>query len=158
LKHEWITAENINTLIESNGVVGDIDLLSIDIDGMDYWIWKAIEIISPRVVVIEVNLMWGTERAVTAPYDPNFVTQYSNGKPLPNSGASLPALVKLADAKGYRLIGCQRYGFNAFFLRKDIGADLFRTMSVEKSFDHPHANLARKHFRPQADQYDWVEV
>lgn len=158
LRHEWITAENINALIASNGFEGEIDLLSIDMDGMDYWIWNAIEKTSPRVVVVEVNLAWGTDRSVTAPYDPNYVLKFSNGIQLPNSGASLPALVKLGRAKGFRFVGCQAYGFNAFFVRNDVAADRFSEARMEEYLDHPHAVWARRQFRPIVEKFEWVDV
>ena len=57
--HAWIEAENVNTLISGHGFEGEIDLLSLDIDGVDYWIWKAIDCISPRVVILEYQDIWG---------------------------------------------------------------------------------------------------
>lgn len=158
LRHEWITAENINTLITSNGFEGEVDLLSIDMDGMDYWIWNAIDKISPRAVVIEANLSWAADQSVTAPYQPNFAMQFSNEQALPNTGASLPALVKLGKAKGYRLVGCQRFGFNAFFVRNDVGAALLSERRAEGCFGHPHAVWAKKQFRSVAEKFEWVDV
>jgi hypothetical protein len=58
----------VDSLITANGIKGEIDLLSLDIDGVDYWIWNAIEAISPRVVVAEIQAIWGTEASVTVPY------------------------------------------------------------------------------------------
>ena len=94
--HAWITAENVNDVIRSAGVDGGIDLLALDIDGMDYWVWKAIQCIHPRVVVCETHNIIGADDPLTIPYDPNFVIRtpdYHN--------ASLLAMTKLADEKGY---------------------------------------------------------
>jgi hypothetical protein len=72
LVHAWITRDNVNDLIMQHGFRGEIDLLSLDLDGVDYWIWQAITCIQPRVVVLEFSNMWGPERAVTVPYRSDF--------------------------------------------------------------------------------------
>jgi len=97
------------------GMPDEIDLLSIDVDGNDYWLWKAIERIRPRVVVIEFNRALGPEVSATIPYDAGFTWAHDN-----YYGASLRALEKLGKEKGYKLIGCEPKGVNAFFLRDDI--------------------------------------
>ncbi|MBP1658149.1 MAG: hypothetical protein H6Q31_2750, partial [Bacteroidetes bacterium] len=68
--HAFIDRENINTLLRENGVTGDIGLLSIDIDGNDYWVWEAIECITPRIIICEYDSLLGPDRKVTSPYDP----------------------------------------------------------------------------------------
>src|SRR5262249_19682651 len=93
----WITAENVNEEIARAGVKGVVDLLSLDIDGMDYWVWKAITIIEPRVVVCETHNQIPADQALTVPYDPNFVYKSEDFR-----GASLAAMCKLAKEKGYR--------------------------------------------------------
>ena len=67
----WITAENVNDLILQSGARGPIDLLSLDIDGMDYWVWKAISVIEPQVVVCETENLIPPNKALTVPYDPS---------------------------------------------------------------------------------------
>lgn len=114
LIHSWITKDNINQLITDNNFSGEIDLLSLDMDGIDYWIWEAIECITPRVVVLEYQDIWGPDKSVTIPYQPNFVAEFGEYGP-DYCGASLSAFVKLGKEKGYRLVGCNKYGFNAFF-------------------------------------------
>ena len=64
----WITRDNINTLIQSHGFAGEVDLFSLDLDGNDYWIWEAVTVVTPRVVILEYNTMYGPDRAVTIPY------------------------------------------------------------------------------------------
>jgi hypothetical protein len=118
----WITAENINALLRENGAEGDIDLLSLDLDGVDYWIWEAIDCVRPRVVVVECRPEWGPEKTVTVPYRPDFAT--GSVKWPWYGGASLPAFVKLGREKGYRLVGAIRHGFNAFFVRDGVGEEL----------------------------------
>jgi len=129
----FVTAENINQLLEDNGFGGEIDLLSIDIDGNDYWVWKTIDVIRPRVVVAEYNASFGL-RPITVKYDPNFHCQEVFRKNPLYHGASLSALVKLGDAKGYVLVGCDSWGHDAFFARKDIVEGKFIGLSAEEAF------------------------
>ena len=68
----WITPETVNDLLERNGFAGEVDLLSVDVDGVDYWVWQAITVCSARLVMLEYNSMFGPDRAVTVPYDPKF--------------------------------------------------------------------------------------
>ncbi len=129
-----VNRENVNDLILKAGFSGEIDFLSIDIDGMEYWIWEAIDCISPRVMVVEANGKFGT-RSITVPYDHNW--SY-DAKVNPHyHGASLTALTKLADKKGYRLVGTNRFGFNAFFIRNDIAMEILPAVTVESCRTHP---------------------
>jgi hypothetical protein len=115
----FITAENINELLLRNGISGDIGLLSIDIDGNDYWVWKAIDCIFPRIVICEYNNLFGAKRKITIPYDPNFQRTKAHFSNL-YYGASLAALNDLAENKGYSLVGSNKAGCNAFFVRNDV--------------------------------------
>ncbi len=118
----FIQRDNINDLIRSAGISGDIGLLSVDIDGNDYWVWQAIDAISPRIVIAEYNSRFGAERAVTVPYNPTF-TRASAHYSMIYYGASLSALHVLGVRKGYKLVGCNSAGNNAFFVRSDcLGA------------------------------------
>lgn len=119
----FLDRDNINTVIADGGVTGDIGLLSIDVDGNDYWLWNAINVVSPRIVVVEYNSLFGPEAAVTVPYRADFdrCTVHWSGLCY---GASLAALDHLAQARGYRLVGCNRAGNNAFFVRDDVAGDL----------------------------------
>jgi hypothetical protein len=128
----FITKDNINELLEKHAIMGDIGLLSIDIDGNDYWVWKEIDVISPRIVVIEYNYRFGADNAVTIPYDPHFVRQKAHYSMI-YFGASLPALVSLGKKKGYSFIGCNSNGLNAFFVRTDVLGDL-RVMTAEGGY------------------------
>lgn len=114
----FVTRENINQLIAAAGLQGDIGLLSVDIDGNDYWVWEAIEQVSPRIVVSEYNSRFGPERAVTVPYDPGFTRAHAHYSMI-YYGASLRALELLGRRKGYALVGCNSAGNNAFFVRED---------------------------------------
>ena len=153
----WVTAENINSLIASHGIGGRIDLLSLDLDGVDYWIWKAIEQIQPRVVVVETQVIWDEDHCVTVPYSANFKAEYYRGYGC-YSGASLSALVKLANNKGYRLVGCQRYGYNVFFMKNEIGVGIFPAVSVKECLCHPFVAWAKSELLPIAEKRIWEEV
>jgi hypothetical protein len=119
----FIDKDNINTLFEKNGITGDIGLLSIDIDGNDYWVWDAIDVVTPRIVVCEYNSVFGYEKKVTIPYDPCFSrtsAHYSNLY----WGASISAFTLLGKAKGYSLVGSNSAGNNLFFVRNDLMQNL----------------------------------
>ena len=119
-----VTRENVNDLIAAHALAGDIDLLSIDIDGIDYWVWEQLTACRPRVVIVEYNPFFGADRAVTVPYDPVFNRHRFDVPRSAYYGASLPALVKLGARKAYRLVVVEPRGVNAFFVREDIAADV----------------------------------
>jgi hypothetical protein len=119
-----VTRENVNDLVASHGFAGDIDLLSIDIDGIDYWVWEQLSVCRPRMVIVEYNPFLGADRSVTIPYDPAFDRHRFDVPRFAYYGASLPALVKLGARKGYRLALVEPRGVNAFFVREDIAADM----------------------------------
>jgi len=157
LLHAWVTKDNINSLLSAYSFEGEIDLLSLDIDGIDYWIWQAIELISPRVVVLEYMNIWGSQRSVTVPYQENFVGKYDE-LGLYYGSASLSAFVKLGKKKGYRLVGCQRYGFNAFFIRLGIGEDIIPEIYPDECFSHPLVKYGMEKRLMKTKQHEWVEV
>lgn len=110
-----VSPENINKILSKNGFAGEVDLLSIDIDSIDYWILEALKVCQPRVLVMEYNALFGPTLALTLPNAPK-----PEKSPKGYSGASLAALEKLARRKGYRLVVCEEAGINAFFLREDV--------------------------------------
>lgn len=129
----FVTAENINHLLAENGLSGEIGLLSIDIDGNDYWVWDAIDVVDPVIVTVEYNHRFGAKDAVTIPYDPGF----DRGTAHPSKlyfGASLKALCLLAEKKGYAFVGCNRNGVNAFFVRRDRLPSSIRMVQPEEGF------------------------
>jgi len=132
LVQAWITAENVDSLLEEHGFTGEIDLLSLDVDGVDYWIWKAIDVVRPRVVVLEYHEELGYE-SVTVPYDAEFDRMRVS---IDYYGASLPAFRKLAAEKGYRLVGCHGKKFNAFFVRDDVAPDVLPEVPVSSCLVH----------------------
>jgi hypothetical protein len=152
-----VTRDDVNDKIRAGLGGRDADLLCIDIDGLDYWIWQAISCIRPRVVLIEYLPIWGPELSLTVPYRDDFEPVYA-GRFGIYGGASLAALVKLGRQKGYRLVGCQRYGYNAFFVRDDLGAALFPEVSAASCFAHPYTAWMRDAFLEQTRAREWIEV
>jgi len=158
--HSWITRDNVNSVIKTHGFDGDIDLLSIDMDGVDYWIWDAIQVVSPRVVVVEYQDIIGPDRSLTIPYEEHFnAKKYPTTRGMPNfCGASLPAFVKLAKTKGYRLVGCNHYGFNAFFVKNPLGEHQIPRVEVHECFKHPKVLWGMQKRFPSVRDFPWVEV
>ncbi len=133
ISQAFISAENVNQLFRDHGIEGEIDLLSIDIDGNDYWVWKAIDAVTPRLVVIEYNAVFGYEKAVTLRYKADF-DRFCRGHDPLCFGASLAALRKLGEEKGYMLVGCDSFGVNAFFVRRDCATDGLAPITPEAAF------------------------
>jgi hypothetical protein len=135
----FITAENIERLFSDNGVPAEFDLLSIDIDRNDYYVWKSIETYRPRVVVIEYNAIF--------PPGVQWVIEYNPGEQwdgTSNFGASLSALESLGRLKGYSLVGCNIAGINAFFVRTDL---------LQEKFCSPFT--AENHYEPPCYWMTW---
>jgi hypothetical protein len=150
----FIDRENINELILGAGIEGDIGLLSIDIDGNDYWVWRAITAVRPRIVVCEYNSLFGARSAVTIPYEPTFVRARAHYSSL-YFGASLPALTHLSRELGYSLVGSSTMGNNAFFVRDDLVGDLPvltpETAWIEAGFrESRNRDGSLSHLEPQA--------
>lgn len=118
-KEAFITRENINDLILSAGFQGKTGILSVDLDGNDYWVWEAIDAINPAIVICEYNSRFGPTAPVTVPYDPAFQRKKAH-----NSGAywgaSIQALHFLAGKKGYTTFAANQAGNNVYFLRNDF--------------------------------------
>ena len=137
IENKFVTAENANALISIASAGEDPDLLSIDIDSNDYWVWKAVECVRPRVVVIEYNatIPPHIRRTVAYPVRPWTGSNYF--------GASLGAMVVLGKNKGYSLVGCSPAGVNAFFVRDDLIADKFpRPFTAENHYEPPRYYLS----------------
>jgi hypothetical protein len=156
----WVTRDSVNELVESNGFGGEIDLLSLDLDGVDYWIWEALTACRPRVVVVEYQELLGPEARLTVPYSDAF-DGYAQSvtRGMPNfAGASLAAYVALGRRKGYRLVGCNRLCFNAFFVRDDVAPDLLPEVPAQACFGHPKAQQSIRERYPLVAHLDWQQV
>ena len=120
-KCAFITPDNINDLLTSAGFTGDIGILSVDVDGVDWWIWKNITAVAPAIVITEYNSVFGPTAKVTVPRDDAFQRSKAHHSNI-FYGASLATLASLADEKGYDLVGCNSAGNNAFFVKRGIGS------------------------------------
>jgi hypothetical protein len=116
----WIERDTVNDLVSEFGFDGEIEMLGIDVDGVDFWIFEALTVCSPRLLVMEYNTAMGPERSVTVPYSPDF--SIDRDETWYYYGASLTALTRLASRKGYRLVACEHV--NAFFLRNDVAPEI----------------------------------
>lgn len=117
-KHEFITADNINSIIKEwliNKKIDNVALLSIDIDGVDYFIWDSISCIKPAILIIEYNALLGSVESTSVPYKPDFnrFKEHYSGLYF---GASIKALINLGNKKGYTFIGADSSGTNLFFV------------------------------------------
>jgi hypothetical protein len=159
-RQAWITAENVNELVSSNGFSGEIDLLTIDVDGMDYWLWKALTVVRPRVVVMEYNTSAGPDQCVTVPYQPDFNGfNHSVTCGMPDyAGASLAALISLGREKGYRFVGTNRADFNGFFVRDDLGVAELPMASLADAFSSEHARWCMTTRWPKVRGCSWQAV
>jgi hypothetical protein len=129
----FVTRENVNELLADAGLVGEIGLLSVDVDGNDYWIFDAIEVVRPAIAIVEYNHRFGPSRSVTIPYDPGFVRRQTDDSWLV-AGASLAAIVGAAERKGMAFVGCNTFGNNAFFVRADLVPEWLPTYTAEQGF------------------------
>lgn len=132
-KSAFIDRDNINELISTAGFRGDIGLLSVDIDGNDYWVWQAIDIVSPGIVVCEYNAIFGDLYQICVPYNADFQRNNAHHSNL-YYGASLPALIDMANQKGYVFAGTNSNGCNAFFVRKDLASAVMDSIGEIKAF------------------------
>ena len=132
-KQTFITKENINKLISDHTKKEDIGLLSVDIDGNDYWIWDEINVINPRIVICEYNSAFGDTKKITIPYKSDFVRSKEHYSEL-YFGASLAAFCHLAEQKGYDFVGTTSAGVNAYFVRKDLSAP-FKKFTSQEGFN-----------------------
>lgn len=128
----FVSAENINALITEAGFSGSLGILHIDIDGVDYWVWRAIDAVDPEIVIVEYNSVFGAERAITVPYDASFQRHIAHHSRL-YYGASLAAFGLLAESRGMIFVGCNSAGNNAYFIKRKY-AELVPEVSISEGF------------------------
>ena len=131
--HAFANAENINEIIKKNIEEKEIGLLSIDIDGNDYWIIEKINNLSPKIIVCEFNSVFGDLFNISVPYEDNFnrsKKHYSNLY----FGASINALISLLKNKGYFFLGTGSFGVNAFFVKNEFQSHFENIIKENKIF------------------------
>lgn len=141
-RHQFVTAENINTILKEEGFNTEVGILHIDIDGNDYWIWEALEITSPEIVIMEYNSCFGPKRSITTPYIHDFERYAFHHSGLV-FGASLAALIKLANQKGYYFAGSNSYGNNAYFLKNKY-KNSFQEVDLESGYRFSYCRQNKK--------------
>jgi hypothetical protein len=133
-KSAFITKENINELLAETGF-SNVGLLHIDLDGNDAHILEVLDLskLNPSIIIMEYNAVFGKERAISVPYDKDFVRTIKHYSNL-YFGASLPALTFIANNKGYALIGCTLAGNNAYFVRKDLLNEKIKEKTIGEAY------------------------
>jgi hypothetical protein len=151
--HEHVTRANFNVaFLQTHGVPPDFDVLSIDIDGNDYWLWEGLADCKPRIVVIEYNSGIDPNRELVQPYEPDRAWDGSSFY-----GASLGALRRLAHQKGYRLVHVELTGTNAFFVQADVAAANFHPEGeiVARAANHFLYGL---HYEDRTTRGDYLDL
>lgn len=140
LSKNFVNCENIEALLDEHNIPLDFEVLSIDIDSNDYWIWKKIQKYRPKVIVIEYNAFFPSEDNWVMDYDPNKKWDSSTV-----FNASLRSLNNLANEKGYQIVACSISGVNAFFIRKDLINDRFKMLELDQIY-HPIRYYLKRDF------------
>ena len=148
VRQAFVTAQNVEDIVGS----GPLGVLSIDVDGMDYWLWKAVPDEAADVVVIEYNASMGRERAVTVPYDAEFSAMQAHASGYYH-GASLAALEKLGRAKGFSLVAVDAAGVNAFFVHDRVRPQSLPARNAAEIF-RPHRMRLRNH--TESEQWEII--
>lgn len=116
LNHEFVTSKNINILLKKYKVPYSFDLLSIDIDSNDYYIWKNLTDFRPTLVVVEINPGIKNDLPLSAIENKSNIHE-PDGQTGNYFGANLHAFYNLADKKGYKLLTVNKW--NAFFITNE---------------------------------------
>ncbi|HEY1317302.1 MAG TPA: FkbM family methyltransferase [Gaiella sp.] len=130
--HTAVEPDTVDALL-SQHVEQVFDVLSLDIDGNDYWVLEALQAVRPRVIVVEYNATFGPERSVTIPYTRGFDRYRAHASGFYH-GASLTALARLGERKGYVLAGCDSRGTNAFLVDAEAAAASVEAVSPAEAF------------------------
>jgi hypothetical protein len=157
MKAEWFTRENVNRVLAAAGVPDEVDVLSLDIDGNDLYLWSAMTM-RPRILICEFNNAVPSELALTIPYKPDFSFAALPEDHAMFRSASLAAFVAVGRRKGYRLVGMNALGFNAIFLRDDVLAAEMPELPVSVLDAIPAAEQMRRQWWPRLAKLAWAEV
>jgi hypothetical protein len=158
IKQAWIKKSNINKLLEDIGLTGEVDVLSLDIDGNDYHIWDSISVIRPRICVFETHCIIPSDLAITIPYTDDFYAMDKGEIDSEFRSASLLAMVKLCRKKGYTMVGSHKHGFNVFFVRDDLLNSLLPRPTIDEIHDNECTRIARQSRWPLVKDHPWVSV
>ena len=156
--NNWVTQENIKGILVKNHVPSEIDFFSLDMDGVDYYILQEVlKTVYPRVIVVEAHNIWKTEKSVAVKYSHDFDRHKIHED---YCSASIPAFVKLLKANNYKLVACNKYAFNLFFVRENLGGGYLPEIRAEECIanlpDYYIDELDKR--RKNIEDLDWVEV
>ena len=157
VRAEWFTRDNVNHALAAAGVPSEVDVLSLDIDGNDLYLWSAMKM-RPRILICEFNNAVPADLALTIPYRPGFSFTALPADQAMFRSASLAAFVAVGRRKGYRLVGMNALGFNAIFLRDDVLAAEMPEIPAAMLDVNPAAQDVRRRWWPRLSQLPWVEV
>jgi hypothetical protein len=132
----FVDQDNVEDLLNLSGFDHDLGILSIDLDGVDYFILSTITRFKPRILICEFNPIFGPTRKVTVPYDDKF-QRFEHHYSGQYWGASLSAINDVATRLGYGLIGTNSAGHNAFFVRDDLIKPPLHRLDPERAFNFP---------------------
>ena len=158
LLHEgYVSSDNINSIVQSFDGFNGFDIISIDIDSVDFWVWKAFDIMHPAIVIVEFQCIFKEEESLVSPNmaRQGFVQRNGNTYCISNS-ASLSAFVKLGHEKGYTLVAVSDSGFNAFFVKNDFALKNGWGITVEQGLDRDFTRWAQQEFGKDIHQFDWL--
>jgi hypothetical protein len=152
----FVSPENVNSLLTESGITDkEVDLLSIDIDSVDLWVLEALEVIRPRVIVVEINARWEADEAMTTPRDANDAPQFHSECGMIYGGASLAAYHKLLGRRGYRLVASNEMATNVFFVREDCAPDYLPPIHPKEILNKDRARKIRTASKSYLSKFRW---
>ena len=134
VENTFISQNNINTIIKKNNIPRKLGLLSLDIDGVDYWILKKLSVLDPSIIICEYNSLFGQKKAITVPYKNNYIRSNEHFSNL-FYGASIRAFINLLKKRNYFFIGTNSAGNNAFFVKQNIWKKINKLITDKKIFE-----------------------
>ena len=143
LENIQIKSTNIDETLNKYNLNNNLDVFSVDIDGIDYWVLKELSVINPSIIICEFNSLFGEKNSITVPYKKNFIRSKEHYSNL-YYGASIQAFVGLMKKKNYHLLGTNSAGNNAFFIRKNLWKYMSKIILKKKIF--------KSKFRESRDQ------
>tara|TARA_B100002052_G_scaffold277393_1_gene282844 strand:+ start:27 stop:947 length:921 start_codon:yes stop_codon:yes gene_type:complete len=133
VENQFVDQNNINTIIKKINIPKKLGLLSLDIDGIDYWVLKKLSVLEPSILICEYNALFGQKKAITVPYKKNYIRSNEHYSNL-FYGASIKAFIDLLKKKNYFFIGTNSAGNNAFFVNKNIWKKVKKLIHEKKIF------------------------
>lgn len=133
VENQFVDQNNINTIIKRINIPKKLGLLSLDIDGIDYWVLKKLSVLEPSIVICEYNSLFGQKKAITVPYKKNYIRSNEHYSNL-FYGASIKAFIDLLKKRNYFFIGTNSAGNNAFFVSQNIWKKAKKLIYEKKIF------------------------